>query len=307
VLASGLLFWPHRFAAHVSFIVNYKKTFFNVVHLNILRPASAGGYLQLLVDMADCALEAVGPVLIALAIAGVVLTWQSRFTRLLLIMISGHLIMTVFPIRHMQYRYILLPSVVLCILAAQALARLWQKRTTGRYAAVIVGSAALVWPALMSVDLVFQLMNDARYQANAWLKEHAKPGEGFGYFGSPDQVPYLPAGVEPVRMEWAGPPAIVLNEKKIRFVAVIPEHSSRSTGWATSFSDWGRERSFFLPEKVYQELKDGSLGYRKVAAFQTKPLFWNRPVKFLPWVNPPVQIFERTIPFSATVNSSSGG
>ncbi len=83
-----------------------------------------------------------------------------------------------------------------------------------------------------------------------------------------------------------------MDEQRIAWVLVSPDHSSRSTGARAGFRDWGMERSVFLPESVYAGLRDGSLGYNKAADFKTRSLI-GRPVKFLPWINPRVQVFAR--------------
>ncbi|MCZ2078824.1 MAG: hypothetical protein LC130_27985 [Bryobacterales bacterium] len=294
-MASGLAWNPARFWAHVSFLANFETTFFNVAQLGLLRPVTPGGYAQLAIDICGCLMEAMGPVLVTAALVGLPLTWRGApFVRILAAMTISHLVLTVFPVRHMQYRYILFAAVALMLPAARVLRLGWLRDGRTRLAAVMAGLAGACWLAVMSGDLVYQMLYDARYPAGAWLETAVRPGDRVAFFTSPDFVPNLPRGVEPVRLhrDTVRPDPGFFEEQRIAWVLVSPDNSSRSTGAQAGFRDWGMERSAFLPQAVYAGLQNGSLGYDKAADFKTRSLI-GRPVKFLPWINPRVQIFVR--------------
>jgi hypothetical protein len=293
LLASGLLIWPNRFLAHFAFVRDFRKTFFNVVHLDLMRPQSLAGYAHLTFDIADCAFEAVGPALLLLAIGGCIVLWkQSAFTRILIVMMTGHLVLTIFPIRHMMFRYVLFVAMGLTLVGARSLILLWRAGGIKREAAGVLGATAYLWLAVFGAEVTYQMWKDARFEASEWIAQNFQPGERAGFFGSPDQLPHIPAGVTVIRAPVDLPPDW-LETNQFDWVFVIPDFSSRSNGAAAPFCEKGLPRSHFLPEQVYQRVLDGSLGYRLAARFET-PSLTGRPLKFLPWINPPVRIFRRS-------------
>jgi len=203
-IASGLVWNPGRFQAHISFITNFETTFYNVVHLDLLRPATPGGYLLLVGDIADCLIEAMGPALVVAAATGLVLAWHgSLFVRVLAIMMAAHEALTVFPVRHMQYRYILFVAAAMMLPAARVLVLGWMQGGRTRMVAAGAGVLGAGWLAVMSGDLVYQMLYDARYPAGAWLETAVRPGDRVAFFTSPDQVPNLPLSAEPIRLDGA--------------------------------------------------------------------------------------------------------
>lgn len=296
-VVSGLVFWPKRFFAHLAFVRDFDKTFFNVVYLDLMRPNSLSGYLQLLYDIGDCLLEATGPVLLLLAVVGCALTWkQLPFTRILVLMMVGHLVLTIFPIRHMMFRYVLFVAAGLFLLAARTLVLLWRMRQGTWLGVGLLSAAAYGWLLIFGAEVAYQMLMDARYKAGEWIAGNFKPGDKVGYYGSPDQLPHIPEWVEARRAPLpASLPADWLQTNQFDWLFVIPDFSSRSNGAAAPFRDTGLPRSRFLPESTYQQIVDGSLGYREVAKFETRSLT-GRPLKFLPWINPPVTIYQRYSP-----------
>ena len=147
----------------------------------------------------------------------------------------------------------------------------------------LVIAVGMGWQVLTVIDLTYQMLFDARYRAGDWLARAAEPGDQLGYFGAPHQLPTIPEGVVPIEMFGESSEVERLASGGMRFVVVAPDY----------FSDPSRERSLFLPETTYRQLKDGTLGYQRVAVFDT-PSLLRRPLPYLPFVNPTVQLFEWT-------------
>ena len=204
----------------------------------------------------------------------------------------------------MQYRYVMLVALCLFLPAAHALVVSWRSREKiVRATAAGVGVAGFAWLVVMSGDLTYQMLFDARYQAVEWLRHNTHPGERLGFYGGANQLAGVPPGVVPDRIDGvqlnSGPER--LAEANVDILVVSPDHSSRSTGQYAPFVDRGLERSVFLPESILRGVKDGSLGFHKVADFETASLI-GRPVKYMPFVNPRVQIFRRTANRSSSAN-----
>jgi hypothetical protein len=285
LLANGFPFRPERLVRHIRFVTDFQSTFDNVKYANVLtivRERSLSGSVLLLGDIARAVSAAVGaPVLIA-GVAGAMMQWRrAPASRLLVWMIPGFVVLTVFPIRHMQYRYALLPALVLSLFAAAFLTDLVERSPRWRLAGIAAMSIAVGWPMVTSVDLTYQMARDARYAASEWLAAATHAGDRIAFFGQTHQLPYFLPGVVPVELEKETDPGSRLRSGEFRLVLVIPDF----------FADSAREHSIFLPDSIYRGLKDGSLGYRRADRFVTAPLL-PRPLPYLPYVNPMVQIFE---------------
>lgn len=280
-VANGIVFRPSRFINHVRFLLDFEQTFQNVVHLNVVRPATVGGYLQVASDVSQAVLDAMGPLFLLAALGGIAATWRKgRFTKLLIAMLVGYLLLVIAPIRHFQYRWAMFAVMTLILPAARLLSLGLEtggwKRVTARTVTVL----AVVWLAVKAVDLKYQILFDARNAAGAWLADHLRPGDRVAYFGSVGQLPRIPAGVDVIRIETDSLSSTHVRDSGARYVLVIPDYSSPRDV----------ERSLYLPLPTYEALQDGSLGYRRVARFDTRPLLGRR-MKYLPIINPPVQVF----------------
>ena len=283
-VASGLVLSPARFAAHLRFITNFEQSFYNIVHRpDLLRPAGVAGWPALTADVVAGMASAVGPVVLLLAAAGAVLAWRRHrlAAALLLAGLLGFVVLVIFPVRHMQYRYALLPALIAALFAGQAWAVAYRGSPAWRRAAVASFAIALLWCSARALDLTWQMLKDARLAGGEWLAANSKPGDQVGYFGAAHQLPKIPPGVTPVRLPGGDSAAVALDTSSVTYVFVIPEY----------FADSARERSTFLPAATYRGLQDSSLGWRRVARFTTKPLLG--PVDYLPYVNPMMQVFAR--------------
>lgn len=281
-LASGLIFSPQRFVRHVSFILSYQKTFRNVAEFDLLRPQTPAGYFRLALEVVEAFANAMGPVLLAAALVGLLITWRSSwFTKIIVTMGVGHVLIVIAPIRFMQYRYVMFLCFVAAFLMARAVVLGWRGGALTRGIAALVVVVGFGWLTARGTDLTYQMLYDARYEAEAWLQSNYKPGDQLGFFGEVNQLPGLPGDVRTRALPSDAAAAIeILKQRQVRFISV-------STDWS---SDAGMERSRLLPETVFEMLKNGSLGYHRVAYFRTNSLL-GRPLKYYPHVNTPVQIF----------------
>jgi hypothetical protein len=81
------------------------------------------------------------------------------------------------------------------------------------------------------------------------------------------------------------------RERQPRFVALIPDYTNPGKPYTAS-----------CPPAIYRALEAGTLGYRRVALFESPALlpFVRRPLLDHPVVNPPIRLYER-------VASAAGG
>jgi hypothetical protein len=193
----------------------------------------------------------------------------------------------------MMFRYFLFGGIVMALIAAGYLISMYRSGRVGRWAATAAITAGCGWLLVNGADLTYQMVFDARYPASVWLSGELKPGERIGFYGSPDQLPHFPPGIELHRAPLVGHDTW-LEMFQPDVVIVAADFSSRSNGAWSPFNEAGTEHSFFLSEKVFRGLMDGSQGYSLIAQFKTRPLT-GRPIRFLPWINPPVKVFRRNV------------
>jgi 4-amino-4-deoxy-L-arabinose transferase-like glycosyltransferase len=284
-VANGIVFRPSRFLLHLEFVTGFERSFFNLQHpstLTLLRPATLAGYATLLWDILLATATSLGPLLLLAGLLGIPLAWRrSPPSRLFVWMGLGFVVLSLFPIRHMQFRYALFPAFLVALFAGYAVSWAWGQGGLRRILVGVVLVFGVGWQVLTALDLTYQMLFDARYRAGDWLARTAEPGDRLGYFGVRHQLPAIPVGVVPIEMREDASAIDRLTSGDMRFVVVAPDY----------FSDPSRERSLFLPEAIYRQLKDGTLGYQPVAVFNT-PSLLHRPLPYLPYVNPTVQLFE---------------
>ena len=283
VVAGAVLLSPDRFAAHVEFLVTFKEASPIARQMpDVLRPYSPDGLLALARGNAEAVADAMGPVLPLMGLAGFVLFRKSALVQLIAVAVVGFVVFVLVPVQHVQYRYVMFPVYALAFPAARALVWCLEQPRLARTLAAGVCLLAGLHLGARGLDLTYQMIFDARRDAGAWLAVHAVPGSRLAYFGLVDQLPRLPAGTAvhltspdaSVETQWSPDPP--------HFVLVIPDFSSEP----------GMPRSRFLTQGVYERLQDGSLGYRPAARFATRPLF-GQSLKYLPYVNSPVEIYTR--------------
>jgi hypothetical protein len=286
--ANGLFINPNRFFGHIWFIRNYDKTFFNVIHLDILRPQTLDGYAALTFDVFNELFISVGPILLLAGFIGAAFSWRaSAFTKILAAMLIGYIILVIFPIRHMQFRYVLFPVLIFSFFIARAAVLGLRQRKWAAAAVFAVLIAGFGWVGLRAVDLTYQMVYDARYGAGCWFYQNVEPGDKVVFFTSQNILPNLPEGTVGIRLMNDPAASEKIAREQARFVIVQPDFSS----------EFDSDHSHFLPESIYHWLNDGSLGYTKAASFEAPQLFTGLFLD-LPLVspgyivNPPVKIYE---------------
>lgn len=287
-VANGIVFRPQRFINHVKFLLNFEQTFVNVVNFEgVVRAKSLAGYLLVIRDVTVAIYQSLGPFILPAAVAGLLATWRrNQFTWFITAMLLGYLLLVIAPIRHMHYRWAMMPALFLVFPAARLLALGLEAGGARRMISMAAAVAGIGWLGAWALDMRYQVWKDARNPASEWLAQNARPGDRVGFFGSVGQLPRIPRDVLPVSIE-SDSASRRLVDSGVRLVLVIPDYSSQGGD--------GIERSRYLPESTYNELLNGSLGFNRVARFSTKPLpiLGRSLLGEIPWVNPPVQIFER--------------
>jgi 4-amino-4-deoxy-L-arabinose transferase-like glycosyltransferase len=282
LVAAGVILSPDRFVRHIDYITSFRETFTNVrnpTELTVMRGTSLGGRVLLLGDFLRATSVAIGWPALVVGLAGLAISWRTvPATRWMAAALAGYFVLVLMPIEHMQYRYALAPALILGISATGVVARVSHSRVV----AGAFGLALLVPAGAGSAEVTHAMLTDARRPASRWLREHAAAGDVIGFFGRPHQLPLIPAGVRAQALHDGADPRERLLAVQPRWVVVAPDY----------FADPGRERSIFLPAQVYDGLRNGSLGWRLAARFESKGLL-RRPLPYLPYVNPVVQVYER--------------
>ncbi len=286
LFAGGIVFFGERFFRHIQFVLNFRETFWNVANLGLLHPPTPAGYAALGWDITLALVNAIGPVLLVTSIIGLIVAWRSSpFVKILAAMLVGYILLVVFPVLHMQYRYILFPAFVCAFFAARAVALGLQHGGLAAKAAILAAVLGFGWTGARAVDLTYQMIFDARYQAGEWLHQNGKAGDKLAYF-SLTGIPPMPAGITPVGLVLSEKPIEEIEKAKFRFILIKPDFSSCNDA----------DRSRFLTDSVYEEIKSSRLGYKKAASFKTRSLFGKLfrgfPLTSPHYVNPPVRIYE---------------
>jgi hypothetical protein len=299
-LGSGLFVDPKRYFAHVEFVTG---------RLNDIREGGVGfmtiypytwsGHLELAGRIVGCLSDALTLPGLLLAVLGVLWairkeSWTSAFALPALTL----LIVLFFSARSVQLRYVMPAAFTLAFFAARAVTRAWQSRQLiVRVGFAVVAFAVIGLGLLRGADLTYEMINDSRHAAAAWLEPRTGAGDRIEYFGVTEKLPPLKQGVISQRaIEYLGPlrqPRLDEGavreirqgwiERKPKYVVIIPDfHLS------TEVPD-----NVSCPPPIYQDLLNGTLGYRLAADFQTPSLLpWvRRPSIDYPVVNPPIRIF----------------
>ncbi len=287
-VAGGILVRPDRFLRHLRYITSFESTFANVRtanELTVLRPSTVEGYLSLLGDVGMSLATAVGWPALVIGATGLALAWRREPTaRWLLAAAAGFFVLVIAPIHHSQYRYVVAPACFVAFGVAAAVDQLARLRLPA-WASTGLGALAVFGALPGAAELTHAQRNDARWVASEWLESHVPAGDTVGFFGRPHQLPRMPKGVYVISLTESGEARANLARVRPTWLVVAPDY----------FSDAARERSAFLPADLYAQLSDGSLGWTRVQRFQTPPLL-NRPLPYLPYVNPTVQVFQRGSP-----------
>jgi len=281
-IANGLLFNPDRFAGHLRFVLEYREPRLDFAELGLERARSPTGLVLLLWDLVrEVARDAGIPFMLSGLVGLALLTRQCLMGRLLTAMLLGWFLFFIVPIQHVQPRYTMAPAYILALPAGYLLGLWWSKESRARILAVAVVSIGMAVQLVFAADLTYQMLRDSRHAAEAYLDSEPIRDARFAFWG--DTGP-LPRREE--YLEWVPIPAATVEETRgmlerqgIDYILVTADYTT-PPGW---------RHSLFMPLAVYQALEDGSLGYEKIASFETRPPLGRR----YTFVNPPVAIYER--------------
>jgi hypothetical protein len=295
LVSSGFIFRPERFLAHVNFILGGGTVYFG-------HPATVQGYAQLALEIIQLLADSMSWPLLILALIGIgVSLFHDRRALTLLLPVLGLLLIVIVPTRYVELRFVMPIGFVLAVFAAIPIGLgLRSPLTQVRAAVVLVLILICVLPLTRGLDLTHAMLWDSRYAAADWFKQSAGAGDHIEFFGPYSKLPHFRSDVQLVRaVKFVGTSEGVrytneeisemgreIKQRASRYVLVMPDHSSKPE------FPYG----ITCPTELYSLLRDGSLGYRRIAYFETPPLMpWaDRPPLDYPVVNPPIEIFVRT-------------
>ena len=283
-LASGLLFDPDRYFAHLRYLFSSDDHFARFARFVTWYPFSLPGFARQLLAIAEVLFWYLGPLLIVVAASGIRETRGILRRLALLLPAAGYLLIFLLPVPYFYDRFVLPLAFLLALFAGRGAARLGA-RLASRSARALLTAALLAWPLVISGDLTYQMLRDSRYDTERWLRHHAANDQTLAHFGTAGELPHLPAGLETLRLPSDDDAFDALRQARPDFAIMIPDWTSRRGG---AHSGW-------CPPAFYQGLHDGTLGYTLAARFKTPSLI-RRQLLDYPTVNPPIEIFVRGEP-----------
>ena len=233
--------------------------------------------------------------------AGTIVVVARRAERDALLALSavGYLAILFFSARTAQLRYVLPAAYVLAIYAGRGVILAWDSRGVARVPVLALGVSAASLLSLWAVDLTAAMWRDSRFEAGRWIAAAARPGDTLEYFGSEHKNPPMPATLASrqvipflgsmFRPDTSDRAVRAIEEawrvREPRFVVLVPDYTNP-----------GKPFSASCPPAIYRALEAGTLGYRRVALFQSPSLlsFVQRPALDYPVVNPSIRLYERT-------------
>ena len=298
---SGLFVEPGRYLAHIEYTTSRMADYTEGrAHYGRIYDTSLAGYLAVAGEFLTFTIDSMtlpGVILVVIGL-GVLVTRKDYLGLAVALSAVAYVVVLLASSRVMNLRYVLPEIFLLSFLAARAAAyggsspQRWV-----RWPLVLLAVSALGLGLLRGVDLTHAMLNDSRYAAAAWLAERTAPGDRIEFFGSNEKLPPLKAGVvsqQAVEYRGAiykaevGPEAVAAIKagwatRRPAYIIIMPDHSSTA----------GMSYSHTCPPAIYEALQQGTIGYRRVAFFQTPALLpWvKRPALDYPSVNPPIQIF----------------
>ncbi len=276
--ATGMIISPDRNILHLQFVLGGGS------HAADFRfPATLASYWGMTQEMLIYLVRSIGPLVSLLAIAGVCLASSPlRVRQALLTPFAGHCVMLAI-IRATRFRYTMPLSFIACIFAAYPIALAMRSKTGWHrglaWAAVVVIGT---WQLTLAGDLTYQMLNDSRYEATAWLEKHTQPGDVIAAATVIDFLPQTKPGVELISFLHSESPIDDIANYKPDVIIITPNGTTIPGGFYPA--------SF--PSDVFDSLLDGSIGYQKIAFFKTESLIKKQRLDY-PTVNPPIHIFTR--------------
>ena len=293
--ATGMLVDPQRHITHVRLMLLEPEFVGSpMAYIESLDATTAEGLLSLLAKSVRALSDVTSPMELILACGGAGILFRREPAMLFLLapLVAVFLVLTA-PIGFVVRRYWIPGLIPITLMAAAALVALYRRN---RAAALALGVMAFGWKALVGADLMYRTLEDTRYAAAAWIREHKDSGDRIEHFSSPEAKPNLPADVS---SGWVGGltfqegdltrgPQILeyLREEGPRFVLIMPDWTSGPEG----------ETSRDCPPEVFRALQDGSIGYKLGAHFprpRLLPHWVPTPRLDSQAVAPPIRVFER--------------
>jgi hypothetical protein len=278
-LFSGLVFDPHRYFAHVHFSL-YQNAVIRAQYLEWF-PFTLTGVIGLSAELLRLVHLIFGPLLLLAGICSILYVALRERTRLAFALPAVSYILTLIVVVHfVQIRYAMPVMFIFGIFAARGVCLglgYWPSFRLARGVAILVICA---WPLWLSVDLVFQMVNDSRNDAGTWLATHMGPGGTLAYCGDIQSLPRLRSDVQILHVSGNTDWRHSLEEHRPAFVIMQPDWTSKP----------GMEHSRSCPEEFIRRVKDGTLEYGLAADFKTRSSI-RRQLLDYPSVNPAVRIF----------------
>ena len=302
-LGSGLFVDPERFFAHLAHVVRIRRLLEMIPYSGSLvryHPSTIEGYLSYLRETAGYVVDALTLPGALLALLGIGWTFaRERRTSLLVLPALTYVVYLIASYPLTQFRYVLPVAFVLTFYIARTVVLAWNsRRPIIRIVVATSAAVALLVSVLRGVELTYEMLNDSRFAAAAWLASRTSPGDVVEYFGSTQKLPPLETGVvSRSATDYAGMYVEhrVDDEKVLqiqqawkrnppRYVIVAPDHTSR----------YGAPYPSNLPTPLFDRLVGERDGYRLSGFFKTPPLLpWVKlPALDYPTVNPPIRIFD---------------
>lgn len=297
-LGSGLIVDPHRYFAHVHYLRKLLETVAaGETRVASTYPFTLSGNLGYVAEMIRRTASAISLPGLAAALLGVYIAARNRTVAVvpavLAVVYFAYLFSTY---RLAQVRYLL--PVIFLLLFYVAYVAVHTENAVLRVVAQCLAALALVFGGLNAVDFTYRMLRDSRYAAAEWLQHKTAAGDMIAYFGTEENLPFLPPGI---RAEIATPAMSMYEQPNIddtkvaeilqkwaadppRFILISPDHTQ----------PYGIPYPHTVPPALYEGLIDGSIGYRQVAQIETPSLFpWlPAPVLDYPVVNPTIRVFE---------------
>jgi hypothetical protein len=247
------------------------------------------GHLSLLVQTVANLGFSLGWPAFAVCLGGLWVALRRRETRwpplTLLIPAAGYYLFFLSVVLYSYDRFVLPIAVLLALYGGAVLSRSWDTRLGWARVGVVL---LLAYGVVRCVSLDLAMTHDARYAAEAWLKEHAPPPALVAPVGP---LEYLPR-MDGLDARPLGPSVARLQKVQPRFVVVNADYAERA--------DPGTAE-----HELYAGLDRGDLGYRRVFAhrfdapwllLRTEDLL-DRPGALvrsnIGKVNPEIRVYER--------------
>jgi 4-amino-4-deoxy-L-arabinose transferase-like glycosyltransferase len=299
-LAGGLVIDHRRWIAHIEFIRSRLTDLeANGVVFVKYYPRTLQGHIDFIVRLTTLLADALSwPGLALGAGAMIAAARNGRRDALLALSALGYLGVLFVSARAAQLRYVMPAALVIAIYAGHGAVLAWERRTMWRVPALALATSGVVLLTLWAADLTAAMLRDSRYEAGRWIASNARPGDALEYFGSEHKHPPLPATLSSrhaipslgsmVRADTSAKAVATITdgwrERRPRFVILVPDYTNP-----------GKPHAASCPPAVYRGLEDGTMGYRRIAFFETPALFpfARRPELDHPVVNPPIRLYER--------------